>query len=493
MKLTFSFLLFLLLNSFGFSNILNFGAPFQINSTASGSSFDQSNYPVVASNDKGEVVAVWQTILPGSTIGNIKGNIYAASRNALGIWTVEQQINASSGGSANIALLPQVALNNNGEAIAIWQSSTNSSGEKQLGDVYVSTRSSNGTWSQEELINSNQGAAEDAFIALNDNNQAVAIWNEPETESGLVVVISKDSSGIWFEEVSIDGDAGKVALNNNGVAVAIGIRKAGILKDKKQMWAAFRNAKGIWTALESISSIQDSIDDSFLSSSVALNSNGLAVATWQTDSDSKTNVFAAIKNPNEPWGQEQQINSGRLNNSSVNPNLSLNDKGEALITWSATASFSTNSNIYISSKTANNTWTPQQQMNFNEDLNLLVFPRVTLNNNSVALLSWLFLKPENERDLGSNLYYSVKTADGSWSEEQILGSSLFIGFLQSQALNNLNQGIFVFSKGFFSILNPVQSNIFGSETIGNTPITQADQLWRVSQTQNSFYPQKTGF
>lgn len=99
MKLLFSSLICLLFNNIIFSETLTFGTPFQINSTTPGSSFNKSNLPNVASNNKGEVVAVWQSVLNNGSVNEIRGNVYAASRNASGVWSVEQQINATSGGS----------------------------------------------------------------------------------------------------------------------------------------------------------------------------------------------------------------------------------------------------------------------------------------------------------------------------------------------------------------------------------------------------------
>lgn len=115
---------------------------------------------------------------------------------------------------------------------------------------------------------------------------------------------------------------------------------------------------------------------------------------------------------------------------------------------------------------------------------------VSVNDSSIVLVSWVTFE-QNGSKIDLNLYYKTRTSDGTWFQEKLVTSSL-LSWLQTQSLNNLNEGVLLFPVGSFNPRRLSKSNIFVSQTTETSPITKADQLWKISQTQSSFYPQKTG-
>lgn len=481
MKIIFSLLVFLTVNNVIFPDFLNFGAPFQINSNSDSldSSFNKSNLPYVVSNDKGEVVVVWQTILdPKSPTGNI----YTASRHANGTWTQERQLNATSGGSANISLFPQVALNNNGVAVVVWQSVLDK--DQGTGDVYISKRNTNGVWSQEKRL-TQQVSAEEPHVALNDNNETLVVWSTP---SSYITTALIDAEGRLSDQNSILGKDGNIAFNNKGEAIVVGTRK--VENSLQQVWSSSRSAEGVWSDPEPISSTYDNVTLQVFSFSVVLNDNGVGVVAFSTQEgkgkNAKTNVYAVTRNPDKTWNTEQQLSTGASSNISSRPNVSLNNNNEALFVWAALNATLKTQISYISTKKTHGTWTSEQQLS--PESQAAIFPLVSLNDNGEALASWnvINLEENSGRKIKLNLFYKSRTPEGLCSDAKIVGSkSLILTFLQSQSLNNLNEGVFVFPTGFFSGDNFRTGNIFGAQTT-----TKAEYLWKISQTQNSFYPQK---
>ncbi len=199
----------------------NWSNELQVNSS-SGPTANSSKLPLIAFNNSGQAVVAWYT----EVTVDASGNIYAVSRDTKGKWSKEQQINASSGGSANIAIFPFVSLNDSGESVVSWFTSKK---REVTGNVYVASRDSNGNWSNEQQINSPTGPTENISAiptsAINSSGEAVVAWftdiSGTLEGTGNIYVASRDSNGNWSNEQQINSPTGPTADNSSFALTSI--------------------------------------------------------------------------------------------------------------------------------------------------------------------------------------------------------------------------------------------------------------------------------
>lgn len=160
----------------------------------------------LALNDGGDSVVVWECN-DGSSL-----TIEAARSVALGAWSSPETISESSIDS----FLPQVSIMNNGEALAIWESTD----EYNL--VQVSSLVSD-TWSTPETISTAGVNAENPDLSLNNNGNAIVVWGQYNGVNQEIMSARKLQGG-WQNPVVIsqpgfDCRAQKVVLNDSEEAI----------------------------------------------------------------------------------------------------------------------------------------------------------------------------------------------------------------------------------------------------------------------------------
>jgi hypothetical protein len=106
----------------------------------------------ISTDNNGNAVAVWQVVTYDSAYHS---SIYANHLSA-GVWGTAQKINTGSG----FADLPQVSMDNNGNAIAVWQQ-IDSSGHNRI----YANRYSAGAWGMSKLLDTATGEAASPQIA----------------------------------------------------------------------------------------------------------------------------------------------------------------------------------------------------------------------------------------------------------------------------------------------------------------------------------------
>ena len=154
-------------------------------------------------------MAVWAQ----SSVGNIWANRYTAGTG----WGTATLIEAGTGSAYG----PQIAIDANGNALAVW-TQTN-------GTVYSvwSNRYSAGAWGTAALIETdNAGSAEGPQIAIDANGNALAVWAQ---SNGTVnnIWANRFSAGAWGTAELIETDNGsnagypKIAFDANGNALAV--------------------------------------------------------------------------------------------------------------------------------------------------------------------------------------------------------------------------------------------------------------------------------
>jgi hypothetical protein len=272
--------------------------------------------PQVALDSNGNAIAVWYQS------DGTKNNIYANRFNG-SAWGIAELIETGEGNAFN----PQVALDSNGHAIAVW---TQYDGAN---DNIYANRFNGTAWGTAELIETDDaGSAFNPQVAVDSNGHAIAVWQQSDSQDfeGLINIYANRFNGsAWgIAELIETDDAGRainpqVAVDNNGHAIAVWHQYDGT---KYNIYANRFNGTA-WGTAELIET--DDAGNAF-NPQVALDSNGNAIAVWYQYDGANDNIYANRFNGSS-WGTAQLVEneSGRADS----PQVALDSNGNAIAVW----------------------------------------------------------------------------------------------------------------------------------------------------------------
>jgi hypothetical protein len=271
--------------------------------------------PDIASDGVGDVIAVWDR-----DVGAGQAIIEAGIRPAGGGFSVTQ---ISGDGSAHDA---QIAMNESGEAVAVWWESHGS-------DNYVraAIRPPGGVFGSPVTISGPGG--QDPRIAINASGEAVAAWDR-FTGNDIIEAAIRPAGGSFGSaaQLSLDGDNASsptVAMNDSGVsAVAWGFHDSNTGRDLIQ--GNIRAAGGSFPASPAPDTISDTSADGF-DPEVGVDAAGNTTAVYRQANASPPNAIEAKVRPaNGPWPSEsdllQEGDAGDIS-------LSVRPDGAAVVAW----------------------------------------------------------------------------------------------------------------------------------------------------------------
>ena len=324
---------------------------------------DNTFFPQIAMDPNGNAIAVWQN---SST-----GRIQAATYN--GSWQPSQDISPAGESSTN----PQIAMDANGNGIAVWQNDTTE---------FIQVAIYNGSWQPFENISPFGETCLFPQIAMDANGNGIAIWQN--NDFGLIQ--ASVYVGIWqfYQDISPVGQISgspQIAMDPNGNAIAVWMNiSAGFI-----IQATTYN--GSWQPSQSISP-----GGQFsLTPQIAIDPNGNGIAVWRNLANNR--IQAATYNGS--WQPSQNISpSGEI---SINPQIAIDPNGNAISVWQ-------NASIgRIQASTYNGSWqSPQDISPAGEFSNA---PQIAIDSNGNAIAVW-----QN----GSTDRIQAATYNGSWQTPQ---------------------------------------------------------------------------
>ncbi len=171
--------------------------------------------PQIAIDSNGNALAVWWQF--DGTRNNIWSNRYVAST---GLWSNAGLIETSTA----VAFNPQIAIDSNGNALAVWWQ-FDGTAFSIYSNRYVASA---GSWDSAALIEANAGDARGPQIAIDSNGNALAVWEQHDgTRYNIWSNRYVASTGLWSNAGLIETDnAGhastpQIAVDSNGNALAV--------------------------------------------------------------------------------------------------------------------------------------------------------------------------------------------------------------------------------------------------------------------------------
>jgi hypothetical protein len=359
-------------------------------------------------------------------------------------WQSAQPIETINGGRAEE---PTVAMNANGQGIALW---------RQDDGVEISVLaghySSGQGWSAPELVETGDGTAFNPSVGIDASGRALAVWAQSEGARSVIKASVHTSQG-WSlpDVVSTDpvGSAGapKIAVAADGKAMVVWTQSQG-LNTNSRVWAN-RYLPGLgWQGAQLMGNSTGAGAAQF--PTLALSSNEQAIAVWeQTQSlaggntrvDLYTNRFDG-----KQWGTAELLeadNQGRA----VRPDLVIDAQGNAHAAWLQATDNTVTGVFQIKSRR----FSPTEGWGSVERVDALSGstnePSLSLDAQGNAMLVWTQAEENAFPPTRRVLFASRSSAAPAWSAPTSLvsGTATFMGSAQVR-MNALGQAVAVWEQ-----------------------------------------------
>jgi hypothetical protein len=275
----------------------------------------------IALDPNGNAIAVW------NQFDGARVSVWANRFTPSGGWGTAELIETDNAGDAFSA---QIATDPAGNAIAVWQ---HYDGTRY--NIYANRFTPTGGWGGAELIETdNAGHARGPQIALDANGNALAVWNQFDGTSYNTLANRFTPSSGWGTAELIETDntgsahRAQIALDPNGNALAVWEQGDGT---RYNIWANRFNPSGGWGTAELIET-DNAGDASF--AQIAFDPNGNALAVWRQSDGTQinTNIWANRFTPSSGWGTAQLIETDNAGPAGA-AQIALDPDGNALAVW----------------------------------------------------------------------------------------------------------------------------------------------------------------
>jgi PKD repeat protein len=288
----------------------SFSAP--VNISAAG---QDANSPQVAIDQAGDAVAVW-TRSDGANV-----RIQTASRPAGGSFSAPVNISAAGQDAFN----PQVAMNQGGDAVAVWRRSDGSNDR-----VQAASRAAGGGFSAPVNLSVAGKDTHDPQVAIDEPGDAVAVWTRFDGANDRVQAASRAGGGGFSapDNLSAAGQTAfnpQVAMDQGGGAVAVWERFDGA---NERVQAAIRPSGGAFSAPVNLSAAGQPAGNA----QVAIDAGGDAVAVWQRFNGANNIVQAAIRSAGGAFSAP--VNLSATGRDAFDSQVAMDQGGDAVAVWS---------------------------------------------------------------------------------------------------------------------------------------------------------------
>ncbi len=350
-----------------------------------------SGEPEIAIDNQGNAIAVWTVYKNGYYI------VQASTKSLTGTWTTPVDISAAG----STASLPQIAIDSLGNAIAVWSSSNGTDNINQ-----ASTKTFNGTWTKPVNLSAVEKYTYNHSyprIAIDSRGNAIAVWN---MFNNIIQASTKTLTGTWTTPVDISASGQipsppQIAIDRLGNAIAVWQIYNGA---DNIIQASTKTLIGTWTTPVNLSTAGQSADPP----QIAIDSLGNAIAVWTRygRTGDKSIVQASTKTLTGNW--TTPVNLSAAGGDDSNPQVAMDSLGNAIAVWLRYNG--TNNIIQASTKTLTSTWTTPVDLSAAGQFTLL--PKVAMDSLGNAIAVWNRVGLTGDKSI---VQASTKTLTGTWT------------------------------------------------------------------------------
>ena len=377
----------------------------------------------IAVHTDGDVYVIWNDTRDGDS------NIYFSKRtNGTGVWSTNVKVNDDAGAAYQGG--PSIAVDNSGNAYAVWQDNREGNG-----DIYFSKRTNGtGAWSDNVKVNDDTGNAGQGnpSIAVDTFGTAYAVWQDGRdgvsNDYGNIYSSRRNNgNGIWSTNIRVNDDAGieyqshpSIAVDTSGNAYAAWVDCRNSAPAPCDIYfSKWDSVDGIWIENQMVNEI--SANQRVGAPSIAVDVAGNAFVAWRDNRNS--NVFADIyfsyrSAAGGIWGTNEKVNDGQStpNFSSINPRIAVDGTGKAYAVWDGDR-YGTLS-VCVAERPSGGPWGTNAKIT-NDPSIRQVKPHLGVDNNGNAQVLWLDAR--NGFPWGTaDVYSSLRATGGSWGNSTMV-------------------------------------------------------------------------
>ena len=275
--------------------------------------------PQIAIGQDNNALAVWYQY--DGTRYNIWANRYVSGSG----WQTTELIETDNLGNA---LFPQVAIDQDGNALAVWYQD-----DGTRTNIWANRYVSGSGWQTAELIETdNAGNAYEPQVAIDQDGNAVAVWYQDDSTRCNIWANRYVSGSGWqtAELIETDnvGNAYKpqVAIDQDGNALTVWYQDDGT---RTNIWAN-RYISGFgWRTAEQIET--DNAGSAYYSQ-IAIGQDGNAVAVWSQWDGTMHNIWANRYVSGSGWQTAELIETDNAGNA-YEPQVAIDQDGNAVAVW----------------------------------------------------------------------------------------------------------------------------------------------------------------
>lgn len=284
--------------------------------------------------------------------GDKKGSSAAVNRS----WGMPELIETEDDGDA---FEPRIAIDANGNAIAVWQQS-----DGARISIWANRYTAGAGWGVAELIETND--VQDAFdprLGIDDAGNAIALWLQsdgvrPDLWANRYVAGVGWGAAVLLEtDDSSDAVDHAIAVGADGDAAAVWVQSDGVFPS---VWVNHYAAATGWGGAQRI-------DVANLGESrqpgIAIDANGNAIAVWAQSDGARFNVHANSYPAGGGWGAAGLIESDD-EGSAESPQIAFDTDGNAIALW--LQSDGTRPNLWSNRFSAGASWGVAEKIEFND-------------------------------------------------------------------------------------------------------------------------------
>lgn len=289
---------------------------------------DNAKSPEIAMDGNGNAIALWWRYDASASSSDMVASRYTADT---GEWGPAVPV---SDPDEALPSLPnfQVATDNSGNAIAVWEQEDGAGNESIWANFYTADSG----WEGAGLVeNDNAGNASSPDIAFDSSGNAIAVWDQDDgtrrnirasvymagSDWGTPGLIENDNAGAaTAPQIAIDGSGNALAIwtQNNGTRVRVRVN---------------RYTPDGWGTAEWIDNDDAGEAYGFSHSHIAFDDSGNAIAVWRQDDGERYSIWANHYTPESGWGQASLIENNN-NGDAFRPRIAIDSGGNAMVVWS---------------------------------------------------------------------------------------------------------------------------------------------------------------
>ncbi|WP_455222125.1 Ig-like domain-containing protein [Kaarinaea lacus] len=324
----------------------------------------------LAMGNDGTAIAVW-TKAQGQA-----RNIRAARYNGTS-WEAHVGIESNGG----IAQSPQVAVDSSGNAFVVWLQPDNS-----VNSIWYNHYDASGAgWGSEDLLELTDFVAYAPHVAIDDSGNAIAVWAQDNGSGISTIYAAKYTTGASWgtaEPVgasSSDGYTAQVAMDGDGDAIVIWYELTAT--SPYYVYSLYANlySGSAWgTPIE----IENGVNIA-ATPQIAFDAQGNAMSVWKNSSGRLRYNTCTF---NTGWGTAANVESGT--DATFVPQLAVDTEGNAIVVWRQYSSGTYVYSMWASRYQLGNGWGMPELLEL-DDTNAASFPSVAVDRSGNAFAIWI--------------------------------------------------------------------------------------------------------